>query len=68
MLSRKTTGNGSIQIALAEAGRLKVMLPYSPDRIAKKSLGLRSQSWQDTVRVLSSIARQEGSYTEPDNT
>jgi hypothetical protein len=23
MLSRKTTGNGSIQLALAEAGRLK---------------------------------------------
>lgn len=35
MLSRKTAGNGSIQIALSEAGRLKVVPPYSPDRIVK---------------------------------
>ena len=41
MLSVKTTGNGSIQITSAEAGRLKVVLPYHSDRIAKiKGLGL----------------------------
>jgi hypothetical protein len=32
------------------------------------SLGLRSQSWQDAKGILSCIARQMASYTEPDNT
>jgi Phage integrase, N-terminal SAM-like domain len=44
MLSRKRTGNGSIQIALAEAGRLKIVLPYSPDRIAKIK-GVKNRRW-----------------------
>lgn len=35
MPSLTTTENGSIQIAPAEAGRLKVILPFHPDRIAK---------------------------------
>jgi hypothetical protein len=41
MHSAKTTENGSIQITSAEAGQLKVVLPYHPDRIAKiKGRGL----------------------------
>lgn len=32
-----------------------------------KLLGLTSQSWQDTVGVLSSVVRQLACYTEPDN-
>lgn len=44
MLSRKTTGNGLIQITRAEAGRLKVVLPYSPDRIAKIK-GVKNRLW-----------------------
>ena len=81
MLSPQTTGTESIQITSAEAGRLKVVLPYHPDRIAKmikgwglirngirlrmdeiqrrtskKSLGRRSQSWQDATEVLSYTA------------
>ena len=35
MLSPKTTETESIQIAPAKAGRLKIVLPYHPDRIAK---------------------------------
>ena len=34
MLSAKTMGHGSIQIATAEAGRLKIVLPYHPSRVA----------------------------------
>lgn len=35
MPSPKTIGSESIQITPAEAGRLKIVLPYHPDRIAK---------------------------------
>ena len=36
--------------------------------ISKKSLGLRSEPWQDISWVLSCIARQLAPYTERDNT
>jgi hypothetical protein len=39
MLSPKTTGTESIQITSAEAARLKAVLPYHPDRIAKMIKG-----------------------------
>lgn len=44
MPSAKTAGNGSIQITSAEAGRLKVALPYHPDRIAKIK-GVKGRRW-----------------------
>ena len=34
VLSAKTMGHGSIQITTAEAGRLKIVLPYHPNRVA----------------------------------
>ena len=36
--------NGSIQITSAEAGRLKIVLPYHPDRIAKIK-GVEGRRW-----------------------
>jgi integron integrase len=44
MPSAKTAVNGSIQITSAEAGRLKVVLPYHPDRIAKIK-GVKGRRW-----------------------
>lgn len=58
MLSRKTTGTGSIQIALAEAGQLKVLLPYSPDRIAKIK-GIKNRRWHAEGRYWT-VPRAEG--------
>ena len=37
-------------------------------RTAKKSLGLRFQSWQDAAGSLSSVLRPVVTYTEPDTT
>ena len=44
MASAKTMENGSIQITSAEAGRLKIVLPYHPDRIAKIK-GVEGRRW-----------------------
>jgi len=37
-------------------------------RTSKKFLGSRAYSWQDAGRVLSGVARQLASYTEPNYT
>jgi hypothetical protein len=58
MLSVKTTGNGSIQITSAEAGRLKVVLPYHPHRMAKIK-SLKDRRWHPEEQYWT-VPRAEG--------